>query len=392
MQTSSLVSRDLASRRCEIVVVGGGITGCVTAYHLARAGADVLLLERHDLNTQASGRNAGSLHGQIQHEPFLHQGEAWARGFVPALELMRDALPLWDGLGAELGVDLEVSRRGGVLVAETGDQLRDIERKVAVERAAGLPVRLLDRAELQEVAPYVSGRMAGGELCPDEGKVNSLVAAPAFAAAARRHGAVVETGVDVLDVQRRPGGFRLVTSRGTVDCTQLALTAGTDLAAFGELLGVRLPVTAEPVQVSVTERVEPLVPHLVYFAGEKLTLKQAGSGALLIGGGWPARRDRAGNPVLDPASLRANLRVAVTVVPAVARAQLLRTWVGVGNGTPDQSPLIGRVPSAPGLVVGMFPYMGLTAGPVVGRAVADLLLERDPGRDLTPFRPDRFAT
>ena len=350
----------------------------------------MLLLEQHDLNTQASGRNAGSLHGQIQHEPFLHLGEEWARSFVPALSLLTDSLALWRTLSDELDVDLEVSIGGGLLVAEDEQQLRDIERKVAIEQAAGQPVRMLDRAELQRIAPYVSDAMVGGELAEHEGKTNSLLAAPAFARAALRAGALIETRTAVTGIDTDRVGFRLRTSRGDVTCRRLALTAGTDLARFGTMLGVELPVSAEPVQVSVTEAVAPLVPHLVYFAGEKLTLKQARTGALLIGGGWPARLRADGSPTTDPASLRANLRVAQKVVPAVGSAQLLRTWVGVGNGTPDHRPILGPVGATPGLVVGMFPSMGLTAGPLMGRLVADVLLGRDPQRDLEPFRPDRF--
>ena len=72
----------------DVLVIGGGVTGCAAAYYLARAGARVTLAERHDLNTQASGRNAGGLHGQIQHEPFLELGEGWARAFGPTLALM----------------------------------------------------------------------------------------------------------------------------------------------------------------------------------------------------------------------------------------------------------------------------------------------------------------
>ena len=390
MTSLSRVSSHPLPASADVVVVGGGVTGCATVYSLARAGADVLLLEQYDLNTQASGRNAGSLHGQIQQEPFLHLGEEWARRFLPALRLLVDALDVWAGLSAELGVDLEVSMKGGLLVAETDEQLRDIARKVAIEQAAGMPARLLDRSELRELAPYASEHMVGGELMPLEGKANSLLAAPALAAAAERHGARVVTMTAVRGLaHRRGGGFLLRTSSGEVACRTLVLTAGTDLPELGRMLGVHLAVSAEPVQVSVTEPVAPLVPHLVYFAGEKLTLKQARSGALLIGGGWPARPGPHG-PVMNPDSLRANLRVAQKVVPSVGAAQLLRTWVGVGNGTPDHRPLLGEVTAVPGLIVGMFPYMGLTAGPLLGRLVADLVLEREPGRDLEPFRPDRF--
>ena len=126
----SRVARDrVATERCDVLVVGGGITGCAAAWHLAGYRADVLLLEEFGLNTQASGRNAGSLHGQIQHASFLEFGEEWARGFLPALRFLSGSLEMWKDLSDVLTTDLEVSLNGGLLVAETSEQMRDIERK-----------------------------------------------------------------------------------------------------------------------------------------------------------------------------------------------------------------------------------------------------------------------
>ena len=162
------------------------------------------------------------------------------------------------------------------------------------------------------------------------------------------------------------------------------------MPALGSLLGIELPISSGAVQVSVTERVDPMVEHLVYYAGGKLTFKQAQSGTLLIGGGWPARRNAAGEWVVNPDSLRANLAMAVRIAPSIAELSLLRTWVGIGNGTPDHSPIVGGVPGHPGVWLGFYPYMGFTASPLMGRVLSDLVLGRDPGRDLRPFAADRF--
>src|SRR5690242_12846435 len=145
--------------RTDVLVIGGGLAGCATAYYLAREGVQVTLLERHDLNSGASGSNAGSLHAQIPHEPFLLNGEAWAGTFAPTIPLMAESIRLWASLGDELGADLEVSLQGGLLVAETEAQMQDVERKATIERAAGLPVEILGRAELRALAPYVAEAM-----------------------------------------------------------------------------------------------------------------------------------------------------------------------------------------------------------------------------------------
>src|SRR5438067_1330841 len=110
------MSVDCMTITCDVAIVGGGITGSATAYRLAQAGADVVLIERHDLNTQGSGYNAGSLHAQLQHEPFLHRGEAWARAYEPATRFLAESTALWQTLGAELETDLEAALPGGILV------------------------------------------------------------------------------------------------------------------------------------------------------------------------------------------------------------------------------------------------------------------------------------
>lgn len=372
----------------DVLVVGGGLTGCAAAYYLARAGADVALVELHDLNTQASGRNAGGLHGQIQHEPFLELGESWAREFGPTLPLLRDAIDLWRALPDELGADLEVNVCGGLLVAATDAQLRDIERKAAIERSFGVGVEVLSRDDLRSVAPYVSERMAGGLLCAVEGKANPLLASPAFARASAERGARLLLGTGVLSVERTRTGFDVETTLGTIACRRIVDCCGVETGAVSSLVGVPLPVEPWPIQLAVTEAAPPLVQHLVYFAGERLTLKQAKVGSLLIGGGWPSRLDNRGRAAVDLASLGANLRVAVEVVPQVAGASLLRTWAGVCPGIADWRPVIGEV--APGFIAAMFPFLGFTGGPLLGKIAAQLALGEDTGRDLAPFSPARF--
>jgi glycine/D-amino acid oxidase-like deaminating enzyme len=383
-------SVDLAPRY-DSVVVGGGITGTAAAYYLAASGAHVALLEQFDLNTQASGRNAGSLHGQIQHPPFLERGEEWAKAFLPALSFLVDSVALWRCLSEEIGVDLEVTTEGGLLVAETDQQMRDIERKVAIERSGGFESEVIGREDLRRLAPYVADTMIGAEFAPTEGVANPLLAAPAFARAAVTLGAAILTGVKVLDVERTGAGIRLETSSGPIRCERLVIASGSGVAHLAATLGATLPLGDEAVQLSVTEPLERFVHHLVYYAGGALTFKQAKAGSLLIGGGWPAAVDPiSGSPRVSAESLRQNLRIAHRVVPRIGPVQVLRSWAGVVRNTPDLLPIIGRPSGSPDVIVGVYPHMGLTAGPLMGKVLARLTLGSDPGRDLAAFSPDRF--
>ena len=358
----------------DAIVIGGGLAGTATAYYLAKAGVGTLLLERGDLNTQASGSNAGSLHAQIAYEPFSLQGDEWAREFAPVIRLLKESIEIWRGLPQELGADLEVSLQGGLIVARTAAEMRMLERKAALERSVGLEVELLSRADLLVRAPYLAESIIGGTFCAIEGKANPLRAAPAFAAAAERLGARIERRAEVVGISRRErGGFEVTTLRGTFSAGRVVNAAGVDAGTIARMLGVELNVYGEAIQVSVTEPVEPLVPHLVYCAWEKLSLKQTALGTILIGGGWPADRDARGRPLVNADSLANNLAVALNVVPSLASAKIARTWAAEVNGNDSWKPMIGEVPGVPGFYVNFFPWLGFTGGPIAARSVAELI-------------------
>ena len=374
----------------DVLVVGGGITGCSTAWNLSGHGAKTVLLEQSDLNTQASGRNAGSLHGQIQFASFMEFGDEWAHRFLPALRFLARSLEMWTDLSDQLDTDLEVSLNGGLLIAETSQQMRDIKRKVAVERLIGVESDILDSADLQRIAPYISESMVGAQLCRMEGKVNSMLAAPAFARAALSRGAEIRTNTAVTGLGWENDLFTATTTSGKVTARRVVLATGNDLNFFAPLWSRRLPVIDDPAQVGVTEPIAPMVHHLVYYAGGALTFKQAKAGSLLIGGGWSSDLDPVtGRNRVNPTNLVANMAIALRVVPSLAGIRLIRTWPGRGLATPDLGPIIGPI-GPPGMVVGVYPHMGLTAGPLMGRVLARLVLGLPAEVDLAPFSPDRF--
>jgi glycine/D-amino acid oxidase-like deaminating enzyme len=369
----------MAALRTDILVVGGGIAGCAIAYFLSRQGAEVTLVEQHDINSLASGSNAGSLHAQIPHEPFLLEGEGWARRFAPVVPLLVESIALWKALSAELGVDLEVTTPGGLLVAETDAEMNDIRRKSAIERASGLDVHLLGRQELESIAPYLTRNVAGAAFCPLEGKANPLVATPALAAKARAMGARMLSRTTLVKLETGPQGFVATTDKGRIEARRVVNCAGAEAGRLAAQMGLDFAIDGFPIQVSVTEPVAPLIDHLVYAAGDRLTLKQSHHGGFLIGGGWPARLDETtGRLQVDPKSLAGNLRVALRLVPDLAGVQLLRTWPAIVNGTADWLPILGETSSVRGFFMCVVPWLGFTGGPAAARLVADQILGRKP--------------
>lgn len=373
----------------DVVVIGGGIAGCSTAYYLAADGVPVTLLEQFEPGALASGSNAGSLHAQIQPEPFLTRGEAWARAFAPALPLYAESIALWQQAGERVGADFEVSLNGGLVVAANGSEMRMLEAKARLDRAAGLEMDLFDSSDLRERFPCVSKRMVGGVLCPIEGKANPLVAAPAFARAAEALGTTVQTRCRVTFIRRNGGLFDIDTTRGSYRTARLVNAAGAEAGPVARLAGSSLEYEPFVQQLLVTEPAAPLMDCLIYAAGERLTLKQTGNGTLVIGGGWPAAISDGAFPQVLSTSLSANLRVACEVVPALRRLRITRTWAAAVNGNASWLPLIGPVPGVPGLFMNWVPWMGFSGALAASRILASLVQERKPpiDFDISCFAP-----
>lgn len=374
----------------DVLVIGGGVAGAALACDLAGAGVEVVLVERGELNREASGTNAGSLHLQIA----IHQlaGAFDTSGVADRLReetrFAVEAARLWHGLEQELAGPIDLHLTGGLMVAQTPEQLRLLHDKQRIEAAAGLETHVVEGAELRALAPWLSEAMIGAAYCPEEGHVNPLIAAPLFALRAVERGAVVRTHEEVRAIVRLDAGFRVRTASGTITARRVVNAAGAWARPVGQLVGLDLPVRALGLHVNVTEPRARLLEPLVQHMGRRLTLKQASNGTFIIGGGWPATAAEPPKRYATAwASAAGNAAVAVDVVPALADVRLVRTWSGAIAWTDDVSPIVGesrRVPGYHAIVVGS---SGYTLSPILARMLAE---QMTGGPALPPeYSPDR---
>jgi glycine/D-amino acid oxidase-like deaminating enzyme len=382
-----------------VLVIGGGLIGCAAAWRLASAGADVLLVETTEINVGASGRNAGSLHFQIERR-FLEQDAARASEAAPVVALNALAIDDWRRLPGELGADIGLSMMGGLMIAETPAEVALLEAKTRLEEQNGLQSRLLDGGETLALAPYLSRAICAASYAPDEGHADPKRVTPALAAAARASGALLHERTCVVSVRSVAGGFRVgLTTAGEswhIETASLLIAAGAWTPRVAMLADLHIPLFPVGLTMSVSERVAAFIPHLVQHVGRRLSLKQARAGNVLIGGGWPSRLGRRLDGGFDPGerpellqpSLLANLRAAVDVVPAIADLNLIRSWTATTCISADQLPIAGEVPRKPGLFV-VGGGSAFTLGPTLARLVADAMLGRtDP--KLAIVSPARF--
>lgn len=372
----------------ETVIVGGGIVGTCLAGFLAEAGMDVLILDHgHGAGTTS---NAGSLHVQMQSR-FMRLYPESVPGMEAQLPLYPQAVAFWRALGGRLGADFEIRMTGGLMVAESAEQLDFLRMKAARERALGLDVQILDRAELDRIAPYLGSAIVGAELCADEGKLNPLAANAALRGWAAGLGVRRIDGVLVDGVERAGKGYVLHAGARTVQARRVVLAAGWGTGALATPFGLSIPSLAEPLHMNITEPAAPLIGHLVQHADRMITLKQLGNGQVVIGGGWPARAGSGSTaPGTELDSMIASATLAQHVVPALSPLRIIRCWAG-NNTAVDGRGVLGAVGGHDGLYVAIPGDAGYTLGPLSARMVADVMIGRTPPADIAPFGPDRFA-
>jgi sarcosine oxidase subunit beta len=353
-----------------VVIVGGGLMGLSTAFHLRRAdpGTRVTVLERARVGAAASGASAAGVR---------------AMGRDPAERALALAsLGRWPELDRELGAPTRYRRSGGLRLALDEATWRAVRPWEAEQRAAGVPVEVVDEREARALAPGIAPGCLGGVHAPNDGQAEAVPATEAFAAAARRLGARVEEGVGVRALAVE-GGRVVGVERGDgarEACDAVIVAAGAWSATLLGGIGVTLPIETRPLQMLLTAPGAPALRPVLGAFDRRLSLKQLDDGAYLIGGGWPARvTDHAGNryEMLDE-SVRASLETARAVFPPVGECALARSWAGLEAFTPDDLPILGPVPGISGLLVAAgFSGHGFALSPMIGDILARLATGQD---------------
>ena len=373
----------------DTLVVGGGVAGCCLAYWLAQEGIETLVVERDEVNLQASGANAGSLHVQLLAFDFALDAPPANRA-ADTLPLGPASVALWQEIQRETGQDLEMKVCGGLMLAENERDIAFLKGKIALEKSRGIEAELLGANELRALEPCIGDVAIAAEWCPGEGKINPLKGTYAVVGRAKALGARFRHGSSVSAIERDGTHWKVTTSRGEIRARRVVNTAGPWAAEVARMAGVEIPVRAAPLQMVVTEPTAPTLSRLVAYAHRHLTLKQMASGAFMIGGGWTAELDPQNR--LSRAlrgSVEGNLWIASRAVPALASLHAIRIWAGM-NVNIDRAPILGEVPSLPGFY-NCVSSNGYTLAPVLSRLTAEMLAGRSPSLPVAPFLLSRFG-
>jgi glycine/D-amino acid oxidase-like deaminating enzyme len=416
----------------DVAIIGAGIIGTATAYFLAKRGVKVLLLEKGRVAGEQSSRNWGWVR---------QQGRDWAE-----LPIMMESNRIWRGLAEETGeADLTFTQSGCLYLAENVAAAAKHEEWHEMARQHQLDTRLLTQDEIKQYLPDTRTDWAAGMITETDGRAEPFVAVPALARAAQRAGAVVieNCAARTLDIQAgRVAG--VVTEAGRVSCPLVMLSGGAWSNGFAANAGIDLP----QLTVRSTAARTDVAPdaYICNVSQPGLTLRRRTDGGYTLAtgdmaehylssnsfryavkflkllrisardvrvrlaapkgfpGAWgtpsrwsadqtsPFERKRVLNPAPSAKVVRSIEARLGEKYPALKGIKLAEAWAGMIDVTPDAVPILGEDQRIPGLHIatGLSGH-GFGIGPGVGRIMADLLTGRDPGHDLTRFRPSRFT-
>jgi sarcosine oxidase subunit beta len=363
----------------DALVVGGGIHGLSAALHLARMGKSVTVLERRYSGRHSSGVNAGGVRT-------LGRDLAEVPLSVPGMAL-------WHGIGDLVGDDCGFRAQGFVRVAESDGEVESLLRRRDRVRAIGYThEEVVDQAELRRVLPAIAPHCVAGLICRSDGAADPFRTTQAFRRAAIAAGALVIEGEGVVSMAREGRLWRVTGTRHTYRAGHVVNCAGAWGGEIARMVGDAAPVGVRPSMMIVTERVPHFVDPTVAAVGRKLSFKQTAEGTVLIGGGQPGVADRAKElSRVNALNLAKSAQAAIALFPAMRSVRIARSWCGIEAQMPDDIPVIGPSRNAPGFVHAFgFSGHGFQLGPIVGRAVAEIVATGATALPIAPFAIERF--
>ncbi|MGW1054670.1 NAD(P)/FAD-dependent oxidoreductase [Streptomyces sp. NPDC002521] len=364
----------------DVVIIGGGVMGASTAFHLAEAGVtNIVVVERGDLGCGSSGKPIGGVRAQFSDPLNIELGSRSLRAY-------RD-FPRRPGAG--IGLDTV----GYLFLLDSAQQADAFAAGVELQNSLDVPSRMIGPDEARRLCPYLStDGLVAAAYSPADGHARPALVVQGYARAAARAGVTLATRTAVLGLDT--AGDRVVavhTSQGRIACPTVICTAGAWSARIGAMAGVDLPIRPVKRQLSFTVPLTPPAPRIPFTIDFSSTAYFHNSDdGLLFGLADPDQEDGF-DTTWTPEWLELFRAVVRHRAPALADMRTGDGWAGLYEVTPDHNALIGRSAKLPNfLYAAGFSGHGFLQAPAVGEVVRDLYLEREPFTDISPLSADRF--
>jgi sarcosine dehydrogenase len=378
--------------QAQIIVIGGGIIGCSTAYHLARDHkADVLLLEQGKI-TSGSTWHAAGLVGQL-------------RSSASITRVLKYSVDLYKGLAAETGLDTGWKMTGCLRLATTPDRWTEFKRLATTAKSFGMEMELIGPDEVKRMWPLMdTSDLIGASWLPTDGQASPSDITQSLAKGARMHGAKIVEGVKVTGF--RMDGRRIThveTSDGLVACDRVVNCGGMWARQIGAMAGVAVPLHPVKHQYIVTERIPGLSPDAATLRDpDRRTYFKEEVGGLVMGGYEPDPQGWVTGDIPENWEFRLfdddydhfgqHLEQAIARVPALADVGVKQMINGAESFTPDGNFILGPAPECANMYVGAgFNAFGIASGGGAGWVLAEWVMRGEAPLDLWSVDIRRFS-
>ena len=379
---------------CKYLIIGGGIIGCSTAYHLAKNGEkDVVLLERAGLTEGATWHAAG-LVGQL-------------RSSRNTTRMLKRSVEMYDRLEAETDMAFDWKKVGSLRLAATSERMLEAKRLTTMAQSFDLEMRMVGPGEAKELFPYIdASKIEGAAFIPSDGHVDPASLCQAVAAGARLHGADIRQGVEVLDFVVQEGRIRGVeTTQGRWQADVVILAAGMWSRELGAKLGLRIPACAVEHQYIVTEPLpDPdLVRGLPQLRDpERLVYYKPDAGGRMVVGGYEDATRPFGERGIPGKFVRQLLpdnldrfgplaELAAEITPVLNQVGIRQVINGPIPYSADGDFVMGWVPEFDNLMLATGFLYGIAAGGGAGEMIAEWVVDGRPSLDLWALDVRRFG-
>ncbi len=368
----------------DIIIIGGGGHGLATAHYLAKEHGlrNVAVLEKGYLGGGNVGRNT-----TIVRANYNMPGNS---------EFYSHSVKLWEGLEADLNYNVMHSQRGIINLFHSDGQRDYANRRANTMITQGDDAVLLDREGVRKLVPIIDFDnvrfpVYGGLYHPRGGTARHDAVAWGFARAADSRGVDLIQNCEVTGIDIENGRVTGVqTTRGAIRAKKVGIVVAGRSSQVAAMAGMRLPIESHVLQAFVTEGLKPIIDTVVTFGMGHFYISQSDKGGLVFGGDldfYASYAARGNLPMAEHV-----VEAAMTLMPAIGKARMLRSWGGIMDMSPDGSPVIDRT-HIEGLYLNCgWCYGGFKAVPGSGFAFAHLLAQDRPHESATRFRLDRFRT
>ncbi|NEY91588.1 sarcosine oxidase subunit beta family protein [Tabrizicola oligotrophica] len=368
----------------DILIIGGGGHGLATAYYLAKNHGlrNIAVLEKGYLGGGNVGRNTTIVR---------------ANYFLPGnSEFYSHSLKLWEKLEGELNYNVMHSQRGQLILAHSDGQRDALARRGNAIVNQGDDAELWSLDQVRDFAPYLDFEQTrfpiyGGLMQRRAGTARHDAVAWGYARGADRLGVDLIQNCEVTGIDIENGRVTGVqTTRGAIKARKVGMVVAGRSSQVAAMAGMRLPIESHVLQAFVTEGLKPVIDSVISFGMGHFYISQSDKGGLVFGGDldfYASYAARGNLPMLEHV-----MEAAMTLMPMIGRAKILRGWGGIMDMTPDGSPIIDKAPVEGLFVDAGWNYGGFKATPASGWCMAHLMATGEPHEVARRFRLDRFRT